>query len=176
MGRLNFGQRIVIVIGLAAVLLTSGEWAMTWGTRFYSGWTGYAPLYTPYEGGLYPWARLLVWLGLTAIWVGASVALLRTPGLPTAGGDSLLNRFQRVVLVAGNGFGLYLIGAWISAGNFGGYGVPRRVFSYNPEGPSRWQPWQLLLWLGLTSIWVLVATWILRSRRFAASSSEGPDE
>jgi hypothetical protein len=32
-------------------------------------------------GGLHPWVRMMVWLVLTAVWVLASVALLRSrPG------------------------------------------------------------------------------------------------
>lgn len=86
MGHLNLGQRIVIVIGLGAALLIFGEWAMTWGTHFYTGWTGYAPLYSPTVGGLYLWVRLLIWLALVAIWVLASAGVLRT-SKRTDGGD-----------------------------------------------------------------------------------------
>jgi Zn-dependent protease with chaperone function len=86
MGRLNLGQRIVIVIGLAASLLIFGEWAMTWGTHSFTGWTGYAPLsgsiYAPAVGGLHLWARMLIWLALIAIWVVASAAVLRTSRPP----------------------------------------------------------------------------------------------
>jgi hypothetical protein len=142
---------------------------MTWGTHYYTGWTGYAPLSTPSVGGLQPWARLLIWLGLIGIWVVASAALVQTP---RRSGGRLVNSRQRVVLVAGVGAGLYVIGIWISTWNSVGYGVPRRVFSYIPGEPFRWQPWQLLLiWLGLTSVWVIAALWILRVRASAADSS-----
>jgi hypothetical protein len=48
------------------------------------GWVAYAPLSnslgpTDAIGGLHPWARLIIWLALIAIWVSASVWLLRSP-------------------------------------------------------------------------------------------------
>jgi len=175
MVRLSLGQRIVLVIGLAVALLAFGEWAKTWGTHYYTGWTGYSPIYVPYVGGLQPWARLLIWLGLIAIWIFTSVALLRTPRRLR---EHFLNKYQQVVLVVGIGVGLYVIGSWVSAWTpycgWAGCGMPRRVATYYPGGPSRWQPWQLfLIWLGLTSIWLTSSVWVVRSRR---SGSEGPDE
>lgn len=172
MGRLSLGQRIVLVIALAIALLIFGEWATTWGTHYYTGWTGYSPIYRPFVGGLQPWARLLIWLGLIAIWVVSSVALLRTP----RPGTRVLNKHQQVVVVVGIGVGLYMIGLWISTWstycNWAGCDIPRRVFTYNPGEPFRWQPWQLLLiWLGLTIVWVFTALWILRARATAADSS-----
>jgi heme/copper-type cytochrome/quinol oxidase subunit 1 len=82
---LNLGQRIVLVIALAGVLYIVGSYVTSIGQRF--GWVGYAPLssqgYAPLTtgsfSGLHPWVRLVVWLGLTVIWAGCSVALLRSP-------------------------------------------------------------------------------------------------
>lgn len=78
--RINLPQRVVIVVGLGAAIYVFGLWAMTWGSPapFATGWTGYAPLEsTAY--GLQPWARLLVWLVLIAMWVVTSALVLRSP-------------------------------------------------------------------------------------------------
>jgi heme/copper-type cytochrome/quinol oxidase subunit 1 len=92
MSRLNLGQRIVVVIGLAAGLVILGAWAMTWGTHSFTGWTGYAPLsrsiYVPSGGGLHLWALALIWLALISIWVVVSVVVLRGPRRPVGGGDA----------------------------------------------------------------------------------------
>jgi len=84
--RLNLRQRIIIVIGLGLGLAFFGLWATTpRGAAF--GWVGYAPLSSSAAyrsnvsiafGGLHPWVRLLIWLTLTAIWMAASVILLRS--------------------------------------------------------------------------------------------------
>ena len=87
MGKLNHGQRVVLVVALAAALYVLGLYIMTLGNAG-SGWVAYAPLTqvahsltgTP-VAGLHPWVRLVVWLGLTVVWAGCSVALLRSrPG------------------------------------------------------------------------------------------------
>ncbi|MGC1418948.1 MAG: hypothetical protein WA786_02350 [Acidimicrobiales bacterium] len=84
--RLNSAQRVVIVIGVGAALLFFGDWVTSLGSRSFTGWTGYAPLqstYVPYLGGLHPWARLVIWLALIALWLAMSIALLRsTPSGP----------------------------------------------------------------------------------------------
>jgi heme/copper-type cytochrome/quinol oxidase subunit 1 len=78
----NRAQRIVFSIGLGIALLALGEWMMTWGTHFDSGWTGYAPLssatYIPSVGGLHVWVRVVIWLFLIAFWIVVSAFLLRT--------------------------------------------------------------------------------------------------
>ena len=78
--RLNIPQRIVIVVGLGFALMVFGDWAMTWGTHSADfGWVGYAPLsnaiYAP--GRLHPWVRMVIWLVLIAVWIVASVFVLR---------------------------------------------------------------------------------------------------
>jgi heme/copper-type cytochrome/quinol oxidase subunit 1 len=80
---LNLAQRIVVVIGLGIGLDVFGQWLVSRGSGA-TGWVAYAPLsravYLP-VGGLHPWVRMMVWLVLTAVWVLASVALLRSrPG------------------------------------------------------------------------------------------------
>ena len=86
---LNHSQRIVVVAGAGIALYFFGAWAMTWGTRGFTGWTGYAPLQnknslsfttsTDYLGlGLHPWIRLVIWLILAAVWVGFSLVTLRS--------------------------------------------------------------------------------------------------
>jgi hypothetical protein len=77
---LNLAQRIVMVIGLGIGLDVFGQWLVSrWAGSY--GWVAYAPLsravYPP-VGGLHPWVRMVVWLVLTAVWVLASVSLLRS--------------------------------------------------------------------------------------------------
>ena len=60
-----------------------GGWVTTRG-GVAAGWVAYAPLSNTgntanYPGpGLHPWVRLIIWLALIAVWVVASVALLRS--------------------------------------------------------------------------------------------------
>jgi hypothetical protein len=71
----------VIVIGLGAALFLIGDWVTAIGSRSLTGWTGYAPLqntYVPFEGGLHPWARLIIWLAFIVLWVAVSIPLLRS--------------------------------------------------------------------------------------------------
>ena len=85
MGNLNRGQRIVLVVALAAALYILGLYITALGNAG-SGWVAYAPLtqvaHSPLTGeplgGLHAWVRLVLWLGLTVIWAGCSVALLRS--------------------------------------------------------------------------------------------------
>lgn len=83
LSRLGPGQRVVLVIGLAAALVFIGDYVTTAGT--FTGWTGYAPLTNGpilLPGGLPRWGRLLIWLALVAIWVAGSLPLMRDrPGL-----------------------------------------------------------------------------------------------
>jgi hypothetical protein len=80
--KLNPAQRIVVVVGLAFAMWELGHWVTTRGGRF--GWVAYAPLSrttfapTP-PGALHPWVQLLVWLALVAVWVVASLFVLRRP-------------------------------------------------------------------------------------------------
>jgi hypothetical protein len=82
-GTLNTRQRIVVVIGLGVGLYFFGGWVTTRG-GVGAGWVAYAPLSNTvntanYPGqGLHPWVRLIIWLALIAVWVLASVALLRS--------------------------------------------------------------------------------------------------
>jgi heme/copper-type cytochrome/quinol oxidase subunit 1 len=79
--RLGLGQRIVLVVGLAVLLQTVGTYIATLG-NVTSGWTAYAPLSGQLNLpnlGLRPGLRLLLWIGLTLIWMAASVRLLRGP-------------------------------------------------------------------------------------------------
>lgn len=84
MRSLNRAQRIVLIIAWALVLDVVGTYIVTLG-NLGTGWVAYAPLSGATSIprlGLSPWLRLLVWLGLTAIWAVGSVWLLRneTPG------------------------------------------------------------------------------------------------
>ncbi len=86
LSRLSLGQRVVLVIGLAAALVVIAGFITTAGTV--TGWTGYAPLSMSNQpflvpGGLPPYARLLVWLVVVVIWVAGSLPLMRSrPGTP----------------------------------------------------------------------------------------------
>lgn len=73
--RLNLPQRLVLVAALAGGLAVLGSW-VTGGASSFTGWTGYAPL-IPAPRGLHSWARLLIWLGFIAVWMAASLWLLR---------------------------------------------------------------------------------------------------
>lgn len=82
--RLALGQRIVIVVALGFALAIVGAYVTTLGsspTQF--GWFGYAPLtktaFPLDQLDLTPWEQLLVWLGFTGLWAGASLVLLRPP-------------------------------------------------------------------------------------------------
>jgi hypothetical protein len=80
--RLNLGQRIIAVTGLGAGLWFLGQWITTIGSTGIFGWVAYAPLSRatnpPEPVMAHAWVRLLVWLGLTIVWVAASMWLLRS--------------------------------------------------------------------------------------------------
>lgn len=78
---LNRAQRIILVIASALALEVAGAYIVTLGD-LETGWVAYAPLSgaTSISSlGLSPWLRLLVWLGLTAVWASGAVWLLRSP-------------------------------------------------------------------------------------------------
>jgi len=80
--RANRGQRIAILVGLAAALAVLGHWVTQLGRHPFSGWTGYAPLMTPGDltvGGPHPWLRVLIWLVIVAFWTVIAWLLLRDP-------------------------------------------------------------------------------------------------
>jgi hypothetical protein len=77
---LRLAQRIVLVIALALALGVLGRYLVTLGRPSEFGWSAYAPLnstVTVPPPGLRRWARLLIWLGLIAVWAVASLLLLR---------------------------------------------------------------------------------------------------
>jgi heme/copper-type cytochrome/quinol oxidase subunit 1 len=84
--RLNFAQRVVFVVGLAAMTSVFGTWLTGLGSRVNFGWVAYAPLSKSVNagdfGGLHPWVRLVLWLILIALWAGLSTLLLRTAKTP----------------------------------------------------------------------------------------------
>jgi hypothetical protein len=80
-GRLNGGQRIIVVIGIGIALYLFGEWLIGFWEGGSFGWVGYAPLSQaplPSVVVLHPWVRLLIWLAITAIWVIASLGIMST--------------------------------------------------------------------------------------------------
>lgn len=90
MDRLNLGQRIAAVVGLAAIFWLIGIY-LTSPVPF-TGWVAYAPLSNPgatfsrlsvARDGLAPVANLFVWFALVLAWFAGSFLLLRRP--PGAG-------------------------------------------------------------------------------------------
>jgi heme/copper-type cytochrome/quinol oxidase subunit 1 len=90
--RLSQPQKIVVIIALAAALLTLGSYLIgLGGDRTGSfGWYAYAPLNASQSAGgfivgastsfwQHGWVRLFIWLVLTAVWALAAVTLLRPP-------------------------------------------------------------------------------------------------
>src|ERR1035441_2331872 len=80
LSRLNFSQRIVVVVGLAPALYLVGDWTVSLGLHPFTGWVAYAPLSNtlgPFNQGLPPWVRLFIWLIFLAVWMIASLSLLR---------------------------------------------------------------------------------------------------
>ncbi len=74
---MNLSQRIIVIISLGMTLALARSYIVNRGD---TGWFGYAPLTGAiYEPGPSAAVRLVVWLGLIAIWALASAALLRSP-------------------------------------------------------------------------------------------------
>lgn len=70
--KMNRGQRVVLVIGLGAVL-----WSIpmiAWNDSPEFGWVAYAPLV---RAGGTDWSRFILWVAVTLLWVGLSFAILR---------------------------------------------------------------------------------------------------
>lgn len=78
-GRLGFGQRIVIIVALALAFAAVGAYVTTLGgPPAHFGWFGYAPLTrADSQPDLSPWEQLLVWIGLIGSWAVLSLLLLR---------------------------------------------------------------------------------------------------
>ena len=153
---LGQAERIVVIVGTAAVLAALGRYLETVGRHDLAfGWFAYAPLDTtlPRPGGSHPpWIRLVIWAGVSAVW---AIASLRIAG-------SALGR--RIVLVVG------LAGVLIALGNYlstlGGRpdepGLQYLSSEQLSEFGSRLAPWaQLLVWAGLAVIWTASAFFLL---------------
>ncbi|MHB1089121.1 MAG: hypothetical protein ACYC19_10225 [Acidimicrobiales bacterium] len=98
----NSSQRLVVVFGLGAALYLFGVWVTSFNSNY--GWVGYAPLArgsatygsatsgvfaaSSIGGGFYPWVRFVIWLVLIAIWMGVSLALLRSPSRSIASDET----------------------------------------------------------------------------------------
>jgi hypothetical protein len=78
---LGLAQRIILVVALALALGVLGRYLITLGHPSEFGWFSYAPLNStsviPRPPDLRAWARLLIWLGLIAVWALGSLLLLR---------------------------------------------------------------------------------------------------
>lgn len=78
--KLNTHQRFILVVGLAIALYWIGRWIIVGGS---TGWIAYAPLSGQTNPGLpflptHIWAQLLIWLGLTLVWVVCSLFIMRS--------------------------------------------------------------------------------------------------
>jgi heme/copper-type cytochrome/quinol oxidase subunit 1 len=77
LARLNLGQRIVLVVALGALTYLLGIWISYQGKQF--GWVAYAPLSSSTSGRLggltFGWT-VLIWAGLTLVWVLLSLLVL----------------------------------------------------------------------------------------------------
>ena len=82
MGRLNLPQRLVLVVGLAAVVATWGQW-LELALFERDGWFGYAPstdaVFQPRDAGD-ELGRQVLRAVLIAGWALGSVSVLRTRG------------------------------------------------------------------------------------------------
>ena len=73
-------QRIILVIGLGLAFAVLGRYLVSLGRSGSFGWYAYAPLNSSTSSshfGLRPWIRLVIWVGLIAVWTGSSFFLLR---------------------------------------------------------------------------------------------------
>ena len=73
-------QRVVLVIALAVALALLGRYLVSLGRPHSYGWFAYAPVnsrLSPPPPGMRAWARLLIWLGMVAVWALASCWVLR---------------------------------------------------------------------------------------------------
>jgi hypothetical protein len=80
LSRLNFSQRIVVVVGSGVGVYLLGLWITSLGSHFFTGWVAFAPsssTFLPNQGGLHPWVQLVIWLILICLWTGSSLFLLR---------------------------------------------------------------------------------------------------
>ena len=78
--RLSKAQRIVIVVALGMAFWAVGSYLVSLGGAGRFGWYAYSPLTGAAQApgtGLSAWLRLIIWLGLIALWALASVKVLR---------------------------------------------------------------------------------------------------
>ena len=85
MGRLNAGQRVVIVVAWGLALAVVGEGVLSWwegGTRPLTGWVGYAPLasatFSPPRRILHPWVLAAYWLLVVVVWAAGALTVMRS--------------------------------------------------------------------------------------------------
>jgi hypothetical protein len=79
--RLNKAQRIIVVVAFGMAFGVVGSYLVNLGSRTNLGWFAYAPLGSSFVHlpgtGLPAWLRLIIWLGLVAVWALISVGVLR---------------------------------------------------------------------------------------------------
>jgi hypothetical protein len=78
-----------------------------------------------------------------------------------------LNRAQRVVIVVGLAFALYVSGQWLtSLGTTVNYGWVAYAPLSKQLAPGGIRPWvQFLIWLVLIGVWAVVSLTLLRSNQ-----------
>ena len=78
-----------------------------------------------------------------------------------------LNRAQRVVIVVGLAFALYVSGQWLtSLGTTVNYGWVAYAPLRKQLAPGGIRPWvQFLIWLVLIGVWAVVSLTLLRSKQ-----------
>ncbi len=155
---LGTAQRIVLMVGVAAVLGALGRYLETLGQGDLAfGWFAYAPLDStvPTPGALQPrWVHPAIWAGASVVWALAAIRLA---------GSAWGRRIVLVVALAGVLIGL---GSYLST--FGS--VPDRPglqflsSEQLSQYGSRLAPWaQLLVWSALAVVWT-VSAFLLLSR------------
>ena len=77
--RINRSQRIIIVIGLGALLFIVSSWMVTWGSHLPYGSATFTTQNHGFDvGGFHPWVKVAIWVVATALWAAVSIALMRT--------------------------------------------------------------------------------------------------
>jgi hypothetical protein len=77
----RLGPRVVVVVALAFAAGFLGHYLVHLGDSGEYGWFAYAPLNSQASiahTGFEPWQKLLIWLGLIAVWALVSVWVLRS--------------------------------------------------------------------------------------------------
>jgi hypothetical protein len=86
----GLASRIVVVVALGFAAGFLGRYLVHLGDSGEYGWFAYTPLNSPPPAariGFEPWQKLLIWLGLIAVWAFASAWILRRRHTPSDTSD-----------------------------------------------------------------------------------------